>query len=34
VDDDKVAVVRGEHLDDTISELHVHRKERLVRTSV
>jgi hypothetical protein len=34
VDDDKVAAVQGEHLDDTISELHVHREERSVRTGV
>jgi hypothetical protein len=34
VDDDKVAAVRGEHLDDAISELHVHREERSVRTGV
>jgi len=34
VDDDKVAAVQGQHLDDTISQLHVHREERSVRTGV
>lgn len=34
MNDDEVAVVWGEHLDNAIRELHVHREERSVHTGV
>ena len=34
MDDDKVTIDWGDHLDDMVHELHVHREEHLVRTGV
>ena len=34
MDNDEVAIIRGDHLDNAVHELHVHYKEHSVHTSV